>query len=159
MKAEVKLCIVVLCSFIFIAAAKESDNINKATWLVGTWENKTSRGTIYETWIKNSNNELSGKSYIIKEKDSIVFETIRLLQMQNSIYYIPTVKGQNNEEPVKFEGKMITDTQLVFENLQHDFPQVITYTKISSDSLVAEISGMKNGKERKQVFPMKKIKQ
>jgi len=60
--------------------------------------------------------------------------------------------------PVRFATKTISETQLVFENPQHDFPQTISYTKITADSLVAEISGTKNGHERKQIFPMKRVK-
>lgn len=51
----------------------------------------------------------------------------------------------------------MSETQLVFENLKHDFPQIISYTKVTSDSLVAEISGTKNGQKQKQIFPMKRI--
>jgi hypothetical protein len=47
---------------------------------------------------------------------------------------------------------------MIFENPAHDFPQFISYTKITTDSLVAEISGTKNGQARKQRFPMKRIK-
>ncbi|WP_447951723.1 DUF6265 family protein [Chryseobacterium koreense] len=123
-----------------------------------TWENKTSKGSIYETWNKTSDNELSGKSYIVKEKDTIIFENIRLVQEQNRLFYIPTVKNQNGGLPVRFAAKTISETQLVFENPQHDFPQIISYTKISADSLVAEISGVRNGQERKQTFQMKRMK-
>jgi|GEM_PF-3228321 len=55
----------------------------------------------------------------------------------------------------KMEVKSMSETQLVFENLKHDFPQIISYTKVTSDSLVAEISGTKNG--QKQIFPMKQM--
>lgn len=143
-----------LCAF----TIKEANDINKAEWLIGTWENKTSKGSIYETWNKTSDNELSGKSYIIKEKDTIVFENIRLVQEQNGLFYIPTVKNQNGGLPVRFAAKTISETQLVFENQQHDFPKIISYTKITSDSLVAEISGTKSGKERRQFFSMKRMK-
>lgn len=137
---------------------QQKSEIKKAEWLIGTWENKTQRGSIYETWTKENEVELSGKSYILKEKDTIVFETIQLLQEQNSLFYIPKVKNQNGDLPVRFTSKIVSDKELVFENLQHDFPQIISYTKINSDSLVAEISGTKNGKERKQTFPMKRVK-
>ncbi len=159
MKTEIKLLIVFLGLIILCAwTTKQAKDIKKAEWLIGTWENKTQRGSIYETWAKISDDELSGKSYILKEKDSIVFETIRLVQEQNNFFYVPKVKNQNDELPVRFASKIISETQLVFENLQHDFPQVISYTKINADSLVAEISGTKNGKERKQTFQMKRVK-
>ncbi len=146
--------IIIFCSW----TAQQKSETKKAEWLIGTWENKTQRGSIYETWAKISDVELSGKSYILKEKDTIVFETIRLVQEQNNFFYVPKVKNQNDGLPVRFASKIVSETQLVFENLQHDFPQVISYTKINADSLVAEISGTKNGKERKQTFPMKRVK-
>jgi len=136
---------------------QHNNEIKKVDWLIGTWENKTQRGSIYETWTKESEVELSGKSYMLKEKDTIVFETIQLLQEQNSLFYIPKVKNQNGDLPVRFMSKTVSDKELVFENLQHDFPQIISYTKINTDSLVAQISGTKNGKERKQTFPMKRV--
>ncbi len=137
---------------------QQKNEIKKAEWLIGTWENKTQRGSTYETWAKLSEFELSGKSFMLKEKDTIVFETIRLLQEQNNFYYIPKVKNQNDDLPVRFAAKIVSDKELVFENPNHDFPQIISYTKINADSLVAEISGSKNGKERKQTFPMKRVK-
>ncbi len=137
---------------------KQTSNIKKARWLIGTWENKTPNGSIYETWSKTNDNKFSGKSYILKEKDTVVFENIVLVQEQDGLFYIPTVKNQNDGSAVRFTTKTISETQLVFENPQHGFPQIISYTKISSDSLVAEISGTKNGQEHPQTFGMKRVK-
>jgi hypothetical protein len=145
--------LIAFCSWTIL----QKKEIKKAEWLIGSWENKSPGGSIYETWIKTSDDEFSGKSYVLKEKDTIVFETIRLAQEQGGLFYIPTVKNQNKDLPVRFALKTISDTGLLFENLQHDFPQFISYTQISKDSLVAEISGMKNGQQRKQAFPMKRM--
>lgn len=159
MKTGAKFFITVVSLAILYAwTIKSTNDIQKAEWLIGTWENKTQRGSIYETWTKSGQNEFSGKSYSVKDKDTIVFENIRLLQEKNGLYYIPTVKNQNDGLPVRFVAKTISKNQLVFENPQHDFPQIIAYTKITSDSLIAEISGRKNGQNRKQTFPMKKVK-
>jgi len=159
MKTGTKLLIIVVGLIILSAwTTNQPNNITKADWLVGTWENKTQRGSMYETWNKVSDKELKGKSYMVKEKDTIVFENLRLVQEQDGLFYIPIVKNQNDGLPVRFIAKTISATQLVFENPKHDFPQIISYTKISTDSLVAEISGTKNGKERKQTFPMKRVK-
>lgn len=155
-----KIFVAVVTSLTVLCAwtTKKTKDITKAGWLIGTWENKTPKGSIYETWSKETDNKFSGKSYNIKEKDTIVFENIQLVQEQDGLFYIPTVKNQNDSLPVRFAGKTISETQLVFENPKHDFPQIISYTKITSDSLVAEISGTKNGQERKQTFPMKRMK-
>lgn len=143
----------VCCSWIL----QSNNRIQQAAWLIGTWENKTSRGSMYETWTRLNDLEFSGKSYALKAKDTVVFETIRLVQEQDGLFYIPTVKNQNDGLPVRFALKTISDTTLVFENQQHDFPQTISYTRIGADSLVAAIAGMKNGQERRQRFPMKRV--
>ncbi len=149
------IAVIILCAWI----NTPTKEITKAAWLIGTWENKTPRGSIYETWTKASEHELAGKSYIVKEKDTIVFENIQLVQEADSLFYIPIVKNQNKGLPVRFPMKTITATQMIFENMQHDFPQMISYTKITADSLVAEIAGTKNGQLRKQTFSMKKVKE
>ncbi len=136
----------------------QNDDINKANWLIGTWENKTQRGSIYETWSKTNDNEFSGISYIVKDQDTIIFENIRLVQERGTLFYIPVVKSQNEGLPVRFAIKTILETKLIFENTKHEFPQIISYTRIGADSLVAVISGTKNGRERKQTFPMKLVK-
>ncbi|MEO4005777.1 DUF6265 family protein [Flavobacterium sp. CAU 1735] len=140
------------------AWTQESTDIKKADWIIGTWENKTPKGSLYETWRKINDHEYRGKSYILQGKDTVVFETIQLVQEGPNLFYIPTVKDQNNNQPVHFIAKTSSATQLIFENRQHDFPQVITYTKTGTDALTAEISGTKNGQERRQSFPMKRIK-
>lgn len=159
MKTEIKLLIAVVGLTILCAwAVKETNDIKKAEWLIGTWENKTKKGSLYETWKKANDNELYGKSYMVKEKDTVAFEAIRIVQEQDGLFYIPTVKNQNGDLPVRFAIKTISETVMVFENSRHDFPQVISYTKINADSLVAQISGTKNGQARKQTFPMKRMK-
>lgn len=135
-----------------------NDTVLPAEWLIGTWENKTAKGSTYETWTKSAQGELLGKSYMLKAADTVVFETIRLVAENGKLLYIPTVKNQNNALPVRFVSVKITPTTLVFENVNHDFPQKITYNQITTDSLVAEISGLKNGTPRSVTFPMKRVK-
>jgi len=80
-----------------------------------------------------------------------------LMKENSDLFYVPKVKDQNNGQEVRFKGKIISQTQLVFENPEHDFPQMITYKKINADSLVAEISGTTNGKTEKQAFSLKRV--
>ncbi|RQO31482.1 hypothetical protein DBR32_05850 [Taibaiella sp. KBW10] len=146
-------CVLLLCS----SQAKPKKQIDKAGWLLGTWKNETAKGTVYESWHRVNDTEFTGKSYLLEGKDTLIFESLKLVQEQRSLVYIPTVKGHNNDLPVRFTLTKISDTDLVFENAQHDFPQRITYKKIAADTLVAEISGIQNGQQVKETFPMKKI--
>jgi hypothetical protein len=146
--------IIMVCA----CAIKQTNDIKKAEWLIGTWENKTESGNIYESWTKMNEHEFSGRSYMLNEKDTVVFENIRLVQEQDELFYVPTVKNQNEGLPVRFASTTISATEIIFENSQHDFPQIISYSKMNADSLVAEISGIKNGQKQKQIFPMKRVK-
>lgn len=158
MKRKIK---VILSGIVLIALCSwgmpAEKHVKHAEWLIGTWVNKTNTGNVYETWDKAGDNKLSGKSYIVSRKDTMVFETIDLVQKQDSFFYIPTVKQQNGGLPIRFHATLITDNKMVFENAKHDFPQIISYTLIKPDSLMAEISGTIKGKKRTQFFAMKKM--
>ena len=135
------------------AAARQ---IAKADWLIGAWENKMPNGTLSENWEKENDSVFKGQSFFINGKDTIHSESIVLLEQKGTLIYRPTVKGQNADKPVDFKLTTSTDKQLVFENPAHDFPQKISYTKITNDSLVAEISGQQQGKPASEKFAMKK---
>jgi len=128
--------------------------LNQTLWLVGEWQHPTSRGILHEHWKSVGDSALAGRSFILKGTDTVVIETIRIRQNAKGLWYIPTVSNQNNGQPVPFKLKEITDSRFVFENREHDFPQQISYSRITADSMVAEISGSVKGKPRSERFPM-----
>ncbi|MDR6922673.1 MULTISPECIES: DUF6265 family protein [Chryseobacterium] len=139
--------------------AQQQSELKKMEWLLGTWETKTPKGSLYETWTRKSNFEFQGKSYFLKNKDTLLFETVQLVEKDKKLHYIVSVKKQNGGFPVSFVSKNTSEEKAtVFENPLHDFPQAISYKKTGKDSLLAEISGSKHGREMKQQFPMRKIK-
>ena len=140
------------------SATKTFAQIEKVNWLVGEWGNTSKEGILTETWTKQNDSILTGQAYFVIGKDTVHSESITLEQKGDDLFYVPVVKNQNEGKPVSFNMTTATETQLVFENKSHDFPQKITYNKISADSLVAEISGLKDGKESKESYPMKKKK-
>lgn len=129
-------------------------DISMATWLVGTWQHAVDDAEIFETWTMVGELELKGIGYMMNDRDTVVYESIRLVEEEGQLYYIPTVKGQNDDQPVTFELMSFTENKMVFHNQTHDFPQLITYTRITQDSLVAEISGVLNREIRVQKYPM-----
>lgn len=141
-----------------VQLSSQTSAIDKLKWLSGIWENKSPKVTLFEAWKITSSFEFTGKSYYLKGQDTILLENIKLIQEKNKLHYIPTVKNQNNGLAVKFQMTSITDSSVVFENQQHDFPQMISYKKISPDSLLAQISGRRNGQLKQQSFPMRRQK-
>lgn len=129
-----------------------------AEWLAGIWKMAGSGPDIYEVWQKENDSVYQGKSLMVKGRDTIVQETIELRRDAKDISYIPTVMDQNASRPVPFKLTSWANGTMVFENPGHDFPQMITYKKITPDSLVASISGKMEGNNHTETFPMKRIK-
>ncbi|MEO5776506.1 MAG: DUF6265 family protein [Flavobacterium sp.] len=125
-------------------------------WLVGNWEQKLPDGTLKETWAKENDSTFSGNSYFINTKDTVHFESIKLTQKAEELTYSATVVGQNNDEAVDFKLTSDVDNTFTFENLAHDYPQKITYKKVTSDRLIATVSGKQQGKQTQESYPMSK---
>jgi hypothetical protein len=143
--------------FFLFAGIQAEWQIRKAEWLIGTWENKTPRGSVFEQWTKISDNEMFGRSYALNGADTILFEQIEMIEDNDSLFYIPTVVNQNDGLPIQFALISMTDSSMIFKHPYHDFPQQITYLRINHDSLVASISGISNGQAREIIFPMKRL--
>ena len=135
---------------------KKFDKLDKMQWLVGSWEQKLPEGTLIENWEKENDSTFIGGSYFVKGKDTIHSENVVLTQKNEDLFYIPTVIGQNNDEPVTFKLTSDIENTFVFENPTHDYPQKITYKKVNDTNLLASISGKQQGKESKESYPMKK---
>lgn len=140
-----------------VPETKTYSQLEKAEWFLGEWGNVTPEGELTERWKQENDSVYLGESYfVINGKDTVFAETVRLEEASGKLTYTVTVPGQNNGQPVPFKMTSATDSQLVFENPQHDFPSKIVYNKITADSIMAEISGMEKGKPASQQFAMKK---
>jgi hypothetical protein len=136
---------------------KNFDELEKMSWLVGEWENKMPEGVLTETWTKSNDSTFIGKTLFINEKDTLHSEEIILIQKGETLLYIPTVKGQNDDKPVEFKmTESKTENEFAFENPAHDYPQKIVYKKVSDTKLVATISGKQQGKPSSESYPMTK---
>lgn len=108
---------------------KSKININDLSWIEGSREVIIENDLIIEVWSKENDTLLVGKSYIATEYDTTLTETIQIIQKEGTIYYVPLVFDQNEGKPIMFELKSNNPKKLIFENLEHDFPQRICYYK------------------------------
>ena len=153
-----KILIILLAITLASCQNQNKNLIAQAEWLLGTWEYRDdSENVSYESWTKVNDNEFSGESYVLQGEDTIIFEIIQLTQKQDSIFYIAKVEGQNNNLPIRFALTSISENMMTFENPAHDFPQKIEYSKVDNKLMIAEISGLINGKEEVYRFSMIRI--
>ena len=145
---------------LLVSCQKNSENkfdkLEEMEWLVGEWEQKLPEGIVMEIWKKENDSTLSGKSFFIKEEDTIHNESIVLKQHKDSLLYIPTVKGQNNDEPITFTLSSDAEGNFTFENQTHDYPQKISYKKVNATSLMTTISGIQQGKQSQESYSLAK---
>lgn len=146
------LAAVLLCSGLSAAAQVNPDNFNYLYRLVGTWSMRTPQSVITEQWQRVNDTTLQGQTWRIVGKDSLLQETMLLVRTGNEIYYIPTIRDQNNGQPVPFKLRVLKLVGFIAENPAHDFPQKITYRFKDEDHLDARIEGKQGNTTGEVIF-------
>jgi phosphatidylserine/phosphatidylglycerophosphate/cardiolipin synthase-like enzyme len=150
------LILVILLLFASCGKSKEISKIVGKDWLLGKWENKSDEGNLLEIWTKANDSIFIGESYFIKEKDTLHSEKIQLKQKGEDLFYISTIKGQNNDKPITFKHNIEIVKQLVFENPTNDYPKKIIYSQLSKDRMIIQISGIQQRKTSSTKYSLKK---
>lgn len=145
----------VVCFLHSCASASENNSMDK---FIGLWETHNSESDMYEEWTKVNDSLMYGKSYVMNDGDTMIFERIELRKENKDVFYIPTVKDQNNNQPVRFQMTISNDTVFTFENNEHDFPKKITYRFVTDDSLVARLDGLQEGEIKKVELYFHRVK-
>lgn len=156
MKTFASLLLIILLFSCQNKSEKKFDKLDKMNWLVGSWEQKLPDGILTEAWKKVNDSTYTSENYFVKDRDTIHSESIVLTQKKEELLYIPTVIGQNNNEPVTFKLTSDTENVFTFENLVHDYPQKITYKKVNESNMLASISGKQQGKDTSESYTMTK---
>lgn len=146
--------VIVVISLI-LAACKTSFQLSDLNWFLGKWQINESKS--YEEWKKMDDNLFKGVGYKIRKNDTLVTETIEIVQRGKDLFYIPTVTGQNDGKPVEFKLVSYKKGKIIFENKNHDFPQRIIYIKTGDDLINARIEGVKQGIFSQVEFKLNKI--
>ncbi len=95
-----------------------------------------------------------GMSRTVRGGQLAAYELLLLYEEASGWIYEAHPSGQPT---ASFRSSAITDTSIVFSNPDHDFPQTITYFRISSDSLLARIAGERSGRLRQVEFPFQRV--
>ncbi len=124
----------------------KATKLERLAYMRGMWQMKTPDGMLIEHWQPASDTEWQGYGIMTSTAGDTLFkEALRLIQTGDTLWYIPTVANQNADKEVRFKEKELSERKVVFENLNHDFPQRIAYEQTSDSTLYAYIEGMKDG--------------
>lgn len=136
------------------ALAQGTDPLAAAAWLAGCWAAEGKEAGSGEHWMPPAGGTMLGVGRTVKNGKTVDFEFMQLRSTaEGKLNFVALPSGQRETTFVLVPN---TPEALVFENLQHDFPQRVIYRWVSSERLVARIEGMHSGVLRGIDFPMKR---
>lgn len=113
--------------------------IARLAWLAGHWRMEKSGRVVDEQWMAPAGGVMLGMSRTVAKGRVVEHEFLQIREGPGGdLFY---VAQPSRQKEAAFQLKSLADTEVVFENLQHDFPQKISYTLKADGSLLAAIEG------------------
>jgi hypothetical protein len=104
------------------------------------------RSSVEEMWMAPAAGLMLGVGRTIRGDTLVVdYEHVSILERDKKVVYHADPSGQ---QPADFTAIALSDTNVTFENAQHDFPQRVIYRRAGADSLLARVEGTTNGRAR-----------
>lgn len=134
---------VAFCSVIMIGAAApaviggDNNSLVELEFLVGHWVGNNGSIEMEEYWIAPKGGIMLGLHRDVAPGEAAFFEFLRIEKRDDALVYVASPRGGGTTE---FTLVKIDEGAAVFENLEHDFPQRISY-RSDGESLTARIEG------------------
>lgn len=130
-------------------SAEQPSGIQRVAWLQGCWELVSPDSTTEEQWMAPRGKSMVGASRTVRADSLVGYELIVIREQDDRLVYEAHPSGQ---PAASFYEKAANGSNVVFENLDHDFPQRIGYRFSAPDSLYAWIEGDQSGELRRIEF-------
>lgn len=141
-----------MCAFLQ-APSSRAVVIDDVAWLTGCWEWSSGSRTIEEHWLAPRAHSMVSVGRTVQADKLAEYEMVLIREQDGGLAYEAHPSGQPS---AVFSSRTINDREVVFENLQHDFPQRVGY-KRNGDALLGWIEGSRNGQTRRVEFPYRRI--
>jgi hypothetical protein len=105
---------------------------------------------VEEQWNLPLGGQMMGMARTVKGTRVVFSEFMRIGAKDGVLVYTPRIGTK--AAPVDFKAVKVTPTEVVFENLEHDFPKRILYRQ-TEGGLFARVEDDKRGED----FPMKAV--
>jgi len=135
------------------AKAQSKAAVEQVSWLAGCWELNTPPRLVEEHWLAPRGGTMIGSGRTVRDGKTIEHEFIVLREQDGRLAYEAHPSGQ---QPAVFLSRTLDADRVVFENLEHDFPQRVAYERRGADQLLAWIEGPRNGQTRRIEYPYRR---
>jgi hypothetical protein len=135
------------------AVAAQRAGVQRVAWLQGCWAVVSPERTIEEHWMVPRGRSMVGVGRTVRGDTLVEYELVVIREQGDQLAYEAHPAGQ---PAAVFLSREVTDSSVLFENLQHDFPQRIGYARRGADTLLAWIEGTQQGQVRRIEFPYRR---
>lgn len=134
-----------IVALVVLATPLHAQEIEKLSWMNGTWTQSKGGETVQESWLGPEGNTMVAANLTMSATRGASFEFLRIAASPSGLSYFGSPGGKT---PVEFKLKEMGNRRVVFENLAHDFPHRIMYWLEADGAMKARIEGTIQGKVR-----------
>jgi hypothetical protein len=134
-------------------APAQPAGVQGLAWLQGCWEINSPERVVEEQWTAPRAHSMLGSSRTLRGDKLVAHEFVLLREQGEQLAYEVRPSGRPS---TVFLSVSIGETSVVFENLQHDFPQRVAYQRNGAE-LLAWIEGPRNGQIRRIEYPYQRV--
>jgi hypothetical protein len=131
----------ILLALLLMMAAEPGwpPSLQALRFMTGCWRGPAGGGAMLEEYYTApAANLMLGVSRYVREGKVTDYEFTAIEQRDSDLVITPHPKGQS---PASFRLRRLSDKEVVWANPEHDFPRIISYSRVAPDSLVARIEG------------------
>jgi hypothetical protein len=128
--------------------------IERIRWLSGCWLDTARGAAIEEQWMAPRGGVMLGMGRTVRADTLREYELVLVRDRGSELVYEAHPSGQ---PAATFRSTLVSDSQVVFRNPGHDYPQEVGYRRIGADSLLAWIDGTAGTRSRRIEFPYRRV--
>ncbi|MBH1835652.1 DUF6265 family protein [Stenotrophomonas maltophilia] len=155
MSNRIARAVLPLLLFAAHAHAAATADIEQLGWLSGCWQLDGQPPGAGEQWSTVAGGTMFGSSRSLRDGRTVGFEFMQLRQHDDGrLVFTALPSGRNATD---FSAVRVEADEVVFENPANDFPQRITYRRITGQRLHARIEIAQDDPAQAMDFPMHRV--
>lgn len=142
------------------SAGDTAVTIDALGWLAGCWRGSVNQRLFREQWLPLAGAMLVGSGQTVNQGQAQDYEYLRIESRSDGVWYV-TQGTDHQESAFRFvsvtRDEVNAATIYTFERTGAEFPQRVVYRRGTEGWLYASVEGMRNGQERKVIYPMRRV--
>ena len=136
------------------AAPARRPSISQLDWLAGCLEMRSGDRLVEEQRMGVRAGSMLGMARTTTAKGLGEYELTLIQERGGKIVFEAWPSGQ---PPATFTAASVGPDSVIFTSPKHDYPQVVGYRRVGSDSVIGWIDGNMGGKPRRIEFPYRRV--